>query len=185
MEVRDLKTLRLTPHPSTPGPAIEIAAGLRPLDEQLCVFRYEVTGAVTQLVLPTPKRGSPTQRDGLWQRTCFEAFSRRGGQTEYREFNFSPSGDWAVYAFHGYRKGMSRPAVGQELTVAVIPTAGMLVIEGIVRAQDLNRATQFGLSAVIEEVSGTKSYWALAHPPGDKPDFHHPDCFALDLSPEP
>ena len=24
------------------------------------------------------------------------------------------------------------------------------------------------------------SYWALAHPPG-KPDFHHPDCFALEL----
>jgi hypothetical protein len=37
-----------------------------------------------------------------------------------------------------------------------------------------------GLSAVIEEKDGTKSYWALAHPPG-KPDFHHKDCFALTL----
>src|SRR3546814_9971873 len=36
------------------------------------------------------------------------------------------------------------------------------------------------LSAVIEETDGTKSYWALRHPPG-KPDFHHPDCFALAL----
>jgi hypothetical protein len=34
-----------------------------------------------------------------------------------------------------------------------------------------------GLSAVLEEQDGTKSYWALAHPPGGKPDFHHPDCF--------
>ena len=34
---------------------------------------------------------------------------------------------------------------------------------------------------VIEELDGTKSYWALAHPPG-KPDFHHPDCFALTLA---
>ena len=34
------------------------------------------------------------------------------------------------------------------------------------------------LSAVIEETDGTKSYWALRHPPGP-PDFHHPDCFAL------
>jgi len=39
---------------------------------------------------------------------------------------------------------------------------------------------KLGLSAVIEEIDGTKSYWALAHPPG-KPDFHHPDCFALTL----
>jgi hypothetical protein len=39
-----------------------------------------------------------------------------------------------------------------------------------------------GLSAVIEETNGRKSYWALCHPPG-KPDFHHPDCFALELPP--
>ena len=40
------------------------------------------------------------------------------------------------------------------------------------------RAGQLGLSAVLEEKDGTKSYWALAHPRGDKPDFHAPDCFA-------
>lgn len=39
---------------------------------------------------------------------------------------------------------------------------------------------KFGLSAVVEETDGTKSYWALRHPPG-VPDFHHPDCFALEL----
>jgi hypothetical protein len=39
---------------------------------------------------------------------------------------------------------------------------------------------RLGLSAIIEETSGRKSYWALAHPPG-KPDFHHPDCFACEL----
>jgi len=39
-----------------------------------------------------------------------------------------------------------------------------------------------GLSAVIEDISGGTSYWALAHPPG-KPDFHHADGFALEFSP--
>jgi hypothetical protein len=39
---------------------------------------------------------------------------------------------------------------------------------------------RLGLSAVIEEANGRKSYWALAHPPG-KPDFHHSDCFVLEL----
>jgi len=38
------------------------------------------------------------------------------------------------------------------------------------------------LSAVIEEAKGNKSYWALVHPPG-KPDFHHRDSFAYELSP--
>jgi hypothetical protein len=41
-------------------------------------------------------------------------------------------------------------------------------------------AWQIGASAVIEETNGTKSYWALAHPPG-KADFHHSDCFAAVL----
>jgi hypothetical protein len=39
------------------------------------------------------------------------------------------------------------------------------------------------VSAVIEENSGAKSYWALKHPPG-KPDFHHADGFDLTLSAE-
>jgi hypothetical protein len=39
---------------------------------------------------------------------------------------------------------------------------------------------QLALSAVIEETNGRISYWALAHPFG-QPDFHHSDCFALDL----
>jgi hypothetical protein len=41
---------------------------------------------------------------------------------------------------------------------------------------------RLGLSALIEETSGRKSYWALAHPPG-KPDFHHADCFAHEFLP--
>ena len=44
----------------------------------------------------------------------------------------------------------------------------------------LRAGARIALSAVIEEVDGTKSYWALRHPPG-APDFHHPDCFALEL----
>ena len=36
------------------------------------------------------------------------------------------------------------------------------------------------LSAVIEHLDGRISYWALRHPPG-KPDFHHPQGFALEL----
>jgi hypothetical protein len=40
---------------------------------------------------------------------------------------------------------------------------------------------RIGLAAVIEETSGHKSYWALAHPPG-RADFHHSDSFVLEFS---
>ena len=41
---------------------------------------------------------------------------------------------------------------------------------------------RLGLSAVIEETAGRKSYWALAHP-GGRPDFHHAAGLAYDLAP--
>ena len=37
-----------------------------------------------------------------------------------------------------------------------------------------------GLTAVIQGLDGAMGYWALAHP-SDKPDFHHPNSFALML----
>jgi hypothetical protein len=40
---------------------------------------------------------------------------------------------------------------------------------------------RLGLSAVVEASDGTLSYWALNHPVA-KPDFHHPDSFALELA---
>ena len=44
--------------------------------------------------------------DELWQHTCFEAFVRASSGSEYYEFNFSPSTQWAVYRFTDYRNGM-------------------------------------------------------------------------------
>ena len=50
---------------------------------------------------------------------------------------------------------------------------------------DLGRTGPLKLAvcAVIEEMKGQLSYWALTHP-GERPDFHHPGGFVLDI-PEP
>ncbi len=122
----------------------------------------------------------------LWRHTCFEAFIAVEGQPAYHEFNFAPSGEWAVYSFSGYRNGgpvaneMMRPQI------AVRSTDSRLELETIVRLDCLSaihpRASlRIGLSAVIEASDGL-SYWALRHP-ADKPDFHDADGFALLLKP--
>jgi hypothetical protein len=59
-----------------------------------------------------------------------------------------------------------------ELDDLLLPTNGGERGEGA--------AWRLGLSAVIEEAGGRQSYWALAHPQG-RPDFHHSDCFALEV----
>lgn len=125
------------------------------------------------------------RRDGLWQTTCFELFIKEANTDscfEYFEFNFSPSTEWAAYKFERYRDGR----VDVSLSVDPFIERGLendqYVIEVDVDLSDIPpRQLQIGLSAVIEENDGTKSYWALAHPPG-QPDFHHGDCFALQLA---
>ena len=43
---------------------------------------------------------------------------------------------------------------------------------------------QVALTAVVETADGEVSYWSLAHPAG-KPDFHHADCFCLEIPGNP
>lgn len=117
--------------------------------------------------LRIPPRRLPLRRDGLWRHACFEVFVAKRFPA-YEEYNFSPSREWAAYAFSSYRKRgrewIARPRWNGR--VATVAARGSLKI---------------GLAAVIEEKSGALSYWALRHPPGP-PDFHHPRGFALELA---
>jgi len=148
----------------------------------ILALRYLVAGRTSELRLP-PK-AAPARADELWRRTCFEAFLRTPPDPAYAELNFSPSTEWAAYRFDRYREGMS---LAREIAVARIDvqtTSQLLTLETelSVGGVPADAAWRLGLSAVIEEASGRISYWALAHPPG-KPDFHHSDCFALELVP--
>jgi hypothetical protein len=167
----------LTPHPETPSAAVtRIAVEVGPVSGRQVRLRYEVEGRLEDVLVPAP--ADPERMDDLWKHTCFEAFARVDGAQAYDEFNFSPSTEWAVYRFTGYRSDMGKPVVlaprvegGIEDAAYVLHAAFDLPLDGPWRV---------GLSAVIEETDGTKSYWALRHAP-DKPDFHHADSFALEL----
>jgi hypothetical protein len=169
------------PHPANPPDQVKavIVEVWADPDEVLLTFKVEGSDS-----LRLPERVAPKRRDELWKTSCFELFLQPIGAEEYFEFNLSPSGEWAAYRFSGYRDGMS------ELVMPVDPFVdrGMPAEDFVIEA-DVDLAAvppgplRMGLSAVIEELDGTKSYWALQHPPGDRPDFHHPDCFTIDLSP--
>lgn len=100
---------------------------------------------------------------------------------KYLEFNFSPSGQWAAYAFDAYRTGQVELDLEEPPHVVFVNEGDHAILTAIVPWRG-REAFKIALSAVIEERDGTKSYWALAHPPG-KPDFHHPTCFAATLPP--
>jgi hypothetical protein len=155
----------------------------RPRPEGL-VLSYKLSGRVDDVYLPAVR---PTARgDELWQHTCFEAFVRASSGSEYYEFNFSPSTQWAVYRFTDYRNGMcvaaevSTPPIDVRLDAQSFTLQAALALDHLSLPRE--SSWRLGLSAVIEETNGHKTYWALAHPPG-KPDFHHKDAFAYELSP--
>jgi hypothetical protein len=144
---------------------------------------YAVTGDIGALRLPP---AAPSARaDELWHSTCFEAFVHPSPEVAYYEFNFSPSTQWAAYGFTSHRTGMRVASEIGAPHLKVRSDAARYELEVSLDLDRLSKAAldspwHLGLSAVIEETSGRKSYWALAHPPG-KPDFHHSDCFALEL----
>ena len=166
----------LVPHPDAPAKAIaRVSAQVSKSGPRELWLEYSVTG--DGLLLPAEQ--PPTRADGLWKATCFELFVKPAQLDRYFEFNFSPSFQWAAYDFSGYRAGKrDRPTHDPEIWTSLTGDHFFLAVEALPELP----ATQLkiGLSAVIEEADGTISYWALAHPPGD-PDFHHPDCFTLEL----
>jgi hypothetical protein len=171
-------TLRLHPD-SLCAAATRIEADIaRPRPGSL-ILSYVVSGRISDLRMPPVVAAA--RADELWRHTCFEAFIRPSSGSAYYEFNFSPSTQWAAYQFSDYRGGMRVATEIVAPRVEVRSTAGSYTLQAALELDGLSRPWRIGLSAVLEETNGRKSYWALAHPPG-KADFHHADCFALELS---
>lgn len=182
------KPIKLLPHEAKPLAFATPSARIARDGAILCVA-FEIPGSTSAVLLPEPipplqTQVAPERRaDRLWEHTCFEVFLRSAQETAYLEFNFSPSSEWAAYQFDDYRVGM-RHAEG--LVPAVIATApqNRFELSAWIELPGWDeQAWHLNLAAVIEETSGHKSYWALAHPPKGPPDFHDPACFVLELPP--
>lgn len=169
-------------HPAASVPAVaalEIRVG-RCHDGGLSLA-YRLAAPLARLRLPGPASGFA---DGLWRHTCFELFAAIPGNPAYREFNFSPSGQWAAYGFGGYRQPDPDFQPAAVPVLAVRRLAEGLELEARVPAALLptpESALELGLSAVVEGADGSLGYWALAHP-GPRPDFHRRDAFILELA---
>ncbi|WP_374489492.1 DOMON-like domain-containing protein [Zoogloea sp.] len=167
----------LLPHPTspaTPGESLEVT--LRPDGQGGLQLHYLLKGAFANWQLPSgnldPKR--------LWAATCFELFVGRPGSSLYREFNFSPTGQWMRFDFSDYRQhsGSGRgpaPALHWEQS----PDALSLWV--FLPAATLPPGPrQLGITAVVLNAAGQPAYWALAHPT-PRPDFHHRGGWTINL----
>lgn len=178
-EVPAMQSHTLIPHPDGPPPAgVEIVVGWM-LDADALVLEFRVANPFDAILWPAPASG---RTDGLWQHSCFEAFIGSTTDAAYAEFNLSPSGAWAAYAFEDYRAGMRELDLPAPPQIAHTASNRWHVTLDLAGLADLVGPAPWRLAvtAVIEARDGAKSFWSLAHPPG-KPDFHHADCFASRL----
>lgn len=202
----------LVAHPDTPATAVQgVSYSIVWQDAGHWRIDFMVQAKAEALRLPAP--AEPGRAEALWKHTCFEVFLRDVEGEAYVELNFAPSGQWAAYRFDGYRVGgrdldiappqifttdpaqfvswaqrqfpqLNLDAESLREGLDEIGPAGQYALSAGI--EDLGLASgagsAIGVSAVIEEADGTTSYWAIAHPPG-RPDFHHADCFAAELTP--
>lgn len=148
---------------------------------------YRIKGRILDLAIPplSPNRANQNHTDELWQHTCCEAFVGWQSGQGYYEFNFAPSGEWAAYRFNAYRADMTVAHDASPPAIEVSQDEERFELRAAINLSPLSAVPagaqlRIGLSAVIEERNGRKSYWALHHAPG-KPDFHHHSAFTLSL----
>ncbi len=174
----------LVPHPASPPPeGVRIAVDVAGEDDGSVRLAYRISAPAGTLMFPEP--ALPGAVDGLWQRTCCEAFVAAPSQATYTEFNFSPSGQWAIYAFDDYRQrsaGQGKPIWQPAIGFGQDGDAHVLRVR-LDAAQLPARPCALSLACVLQDAAGGLSYWALRHP-GATPDFHHRDGFALMLTKE-
>jgi len=161
--------------------AIDVRIGRMPGGMLTATYTLDADRRRLRVPAPRPSRFA----DRLWQHTCCELFVARSGSPAYHELNFSPSTEWAVFAFARYRDPAPRPADLTPPHISVRATPHGLVLDARVQLATLSPdyaadRLSVAISAVVEDDESGLSYWALEHA-GEKPDFHHPQAFALEL----
>lgn len=176
--------LRIHPATSAASPAGMLLATMyaSPGGGAVLEFKLEERRLDT---LRIPPAAEPGPADELWRHTCFEAFIGIKGEPGYREFNFSPSGQWAIYDFRAWRERDAdyRPATAPQLRFAQDGSSAWLEAHlpaSVLPAVPPGTELEIGLAAIIERADGELEYWAVHHPAA-QPDFHARSGFVLML----
>lgn len=143
---------------------------------------YAIRGLNIDLRVPTPHAPAPS--DALWRTTCCELFLAPATLAGYREYNFSPAGQWWAGDFLDYRRPAADTPALPAPDIAVKRDENLLQLDIVLGRAALPQddTLRLALTVVLEANDGQHGFWALAHPVG-KPDFHHHAGFVLSLGP--
>ncbi len=171
----------LKPFPSSNSPQVEINGRVN-RKNQLLSIEYQLFGDLNAISIDPPVT-QPSRKFHLWEATCFEFFIGIPGDANYWEFNLSPAGNWAVFAFDDYRQGLRDELAFTSLPFKVDRYPNYITLslefdlsEIILAEQDL----EMSVTTVIKSSQNQLSYWAISHS-GKVADFHLRDSFMIKL----
>jgi hypothetical protein len=125
--------------------------------------------------------------DELWRHTCCELYVGVAADVAYREFIWSPSGQWAMYDLSDYRVrdsirlNLTMPAPVIRFAAGAAGWTLQTRIDAAALPSVAGEQIELGVAVVLEAADGNLSYWALRHAAA-RPDFHRRESFVLRLS---
>lgn len=178
----------LVPHPAAGRGGIErVGVSLRTDAAATLVADYHVRGEAAVASLRGALEGG--RRDRIWEHTCGELFVAAPGAAAYGEYNFSPRGAWAAYAFSACRVAAERVAEvqaplmsletrgsGWDLQVRV-PLADLVSLAGAAAGEC--PLLRLGLAVIVAPPGQAQQFWAVRHA-AERPDFHRRESFVVE-----
>jgi hypothetical protein len=163
-------------------PDIEIVGEIDRDDRNILSIEYQVQGDLNAVAI-APLNSLPSRKFELWESTCFEFFIGVPGNSNYWEFNLSPTGDWNVFALDNYRQGLRNEIAFTSLPIAIDRQANTLLLKltvDLTNIISLDRNLEVSVTTVIKSTEDKISYWALTHT-GTEADFHRRDSFIINI----
>ena len=152
------------------------------LKNTLIQISYQLLGNIGEINIPQHSENA-SRKDNLWESTCLELFITKSGNSDYWEYNLSPSQDWAVFRFTEYRENKTDDLTISNIDIDTrIDNSTLFELNSSLPIPDtlIGHRLCVGISAVIQDNSGNVYYYALDHL-NQQPDFHDRNSFAITL----
>ncbi|KAI2492745.1 hypothetical protein MHU86_21788 [Fragilaria crotonensis] len=161
------------------APPIKVTGTIERTRTSLTI-KYHLHDPKNLVKWPSESR-NPSRKDNLWKTTCLEFFFSESKSMKYWEVNLSPSKDWNVYHFDGYREGMRQEAKISSIEIRPMDKTLVAIVPLAPFEIEPHATLELGVTAIVENaLDGDQSFWALIHTT-NQADFHRRDSFVIKI----
>ena len=150
---------------------IKVQAKLE-IEKKTIKLEFNIVGERKNYIFPSispPKRAKE-----LWKATCFELFFTSKNQKGYYEINISPSKQWNIYTFKGYRDFVTETEIASNpiITMSQQKDEYTLLFESTLDEVGLTENLVFNLAVILLDSNNIRHFYAINRTLGAV-DFHN------------